>query len=138
ERIVASAVAVRDALAAWPWAAEVLTTDGFIPRLGDRSLGVVETILDAAMACGCTPDRAVDLFRHLWYYTAGELLVRAHSRDRPPPPRPFFASLDETRMPRLAAIGDRWPQLAARDTYREGVEALVDGLLAAATPARPR
>jgi hypothetical protein len=33
-------------------------------------------------------------------------------------------------MPSLAAIGDRWPALAARDTYAAGVRAFVDGLLA--------
>jgi hypothetical protein len=33
-------------------------------------------------------------------------------------------------MPSLAAIGDRWPALAARNTYPDGVRAFVDGLLA--------
>jgi hypothetical protein len=40
-------------------------------------------------------------------------------------------------MPRLAAIGDQWPTLAARDTYRQGLRAFVDGLLAQTTAATP-
>jgi hypothetical protein len=33
-------------------------------------------------------------------------------------------------VPSLAAVGDRWPALAARNIYAEGVRAFVDGLLA--------
>ncbi|MFF5446200.1 hypothetical protein [Streptomyces sp. NPDC012888] len=32
-------------------------------------------------------------------------------------------------MPHLAAVGGRWGELAARDGYREGLRAFVDGLL---------
>jgi len=41
-----------------------------------------------------------------------------------------FANLDESRFPGLAVVGERWPELAARDTYRAGLRAFVDGLLA--------
>ncbi len=139
ERIVAAAIAIHESLAAWPWAAEILTVDGFLGRISDPALQVVETIVAGAIDCGCTPEQAVGLFRGIWYYTVGEILVRAHSahrRDRegqPPEHDAFFSRFDGAGLPRLAAIGDRWPELAARDTYSQSLRAFVDGLLAQAT-----
>lgn len=139
ERIVVAAIAMHDSLAGWPWAAEVLTTDGFLGRLGEAALWTVETIVAGAIDCGCTSERAAGVFRSIWYYTVGEILVRAHTasrdavRQRPTPRDPFFENLDATRMPRLAAIGNEWPTLAARDTYREALRAFVDGLLTQAS-----
>jgi AcrR family transcriptional regulator len=136
DRMVAAAVAIHDSLAAWPWAAEVLTADGFLGRLGGSALDMVETIVAGAVDEGCTPEQAVDVFRSIWYYTVGEILVRAHSPrregdDEQPARRDtFFRSLDPARQPHLAAVGDRWPALAARDTYSRALRALVDGLLA--------
>jgi AcrR family transcriptional regulator len=135
DRIVAAATALHDGLAAWPWAAEVLTADGFVGLLGEPALELVETIVAGAVDCGCTPARAVDLFRGIWYYTVGEILVRSHSdRRRPGDDRPRysdidFGSFDATRLPHLAAIGEQWPALAARDTYPEGLRAFVGGFL---------
>lgn len=144
DRIVAAATAIHDSLAAWPWAAEILTADGFLGRLGEPALRVVETIVAGAVDYGCTPAQAVDVFRSVWYYTVGEILVRARSEhrralsERPADRDTFFSSdVDMSRMPRLAAIGDQWPALAARDTYPQALEAFVDGLLAQATSAAP-
>ena len=135
-RIVGAATALHGALTDWPWATEVLTADGFIALLGDPALWTVETIVDGAIAGGCDSEQAVMLFRSIWYYTVGEILVRAHSSrargtvpDRPPRDG-FFGNLDAERLPRLTALGDRWPLIAARDTYRQGLQALVDGYLA--------
>lgn len=137
ERIVEAMVAVHDTLAAWPWTAEVLTVDGFLARLGDPALRMVEAVLAAAVELGCTQEQAVTVFRTAWYYTAGELLVRTRSRDRSEDPAQREARFRETfadpRMPQLAAIGERWPELATQDTFRPGLIALVDGLLAQAT-----
>jgi AcrR family transcriptional regulator len=143
EHVIAAATAMHDALAAWPWAAEVLTTDGFIGRLSDPALWMVEEIMAGAVDYGCTPEQAVDVFRTIWYYTVGEVLVRAHSR-RPGEGRQrgefVFTgaaginlergSLAESQQPHLAAVGEQWPALAARDIYPEGLRALVNGLLA--------
>lgn len=143
ERIIVAATALHDALAAWPWAAEVVTTDGFVGLLDESAVWMVEAIVAGAIDHGCTPLQAVDLFRSIWYYTAGEILVRAHSAGRraddalPAHPDGFFGRLDPSRMPRLTAIGDQWPTLAARDTYPKGLRAFVDGLLAHATSATP-
>jgi AcrR family transcriptional regulator len=136
ERIVEAMVAIHDSLAAWPWTAEVLTVDGFLARLGDPALRMVEAVLAGAVELGCTQEQAVTVFRTAWYYTAGELLVRARSRDRGEDlahrQARFRETFDDPRMPQLAAVGDRWPELASRDTFRPGLTALVDGLLAQA------
>ncbi len=143
DRILVATTALHDALAAWPWAAEILTADGFVGLLGESALSMVETIVAGAIDHGCTPVQAVDVFRSIWYYTVGEILVRAHSARRPagggrPPRRDgFFGSIDASRLPRLAALGDQWPALAARDTYPRALQAFVDGLLAQAASATP-
>lgn len=143
DRIVAAATAMHDALAAWPWAAEILTVDGFVGLLDESALWMVEAIVSGAGDRGCTPARAVEIFRSIWYYTVGEILVRAHSvrrraeDERAPTRERSFGSLDATRVPCLAAIGDEWAALAARDTYLQGLRAFVDGLLAQVTSPHP-
>jgi AcrR family transcriptional regulator len=143
DRIVVAATAIHDALAAWPWTAEVVTTDGFLSRVGESALWMVEAIVAAAVEAGCTDEQAVSLFRSIWYYTVGEILVRAHSgRRRPDDGRPgdrdtIFSRPDPSRQPHLAAIGERWAALAARDTYPEGLRGLVDGMLAHAARDTP-
>jgi AcrR family transcriptional regulator len=139
ERVVAAAIALHETLAAWPWAVEVLTTDGFVGLLAEPALLTVETIVAGAIDAGCTPEQAVEVFRSLWYYTVGEILVRAHSAPARAngTPRPsageFLGHVDASRLPRLAALGSQWPVVAARDTYAWGLGAFVDGLLAHVT-----
>lgn len=135
DRIVTATVAIHDGLAAWPWTAEVLTVDGFIARLNESALWFVETILAGAVDHGCTPQQAVLVFRNIWYYTAGEILVRARTKDQATQPDldAFFSRLDESHLPHLAAVADQWDGLTAPDTFALGIEAVVDGLLAQAT-----
>jgi AcrR family transcriptional regulator len=131
DRIVTAATAMHDALASWPWAAEVLTTDGFVGLLDESALWMVETIVAGADDHGCTPEQAVTLFRSIWYYTVGEILVRAHSARLSDEDRPTYReAFDASQVPHLAAIGDQWHALAVRDTYPRGLRTLVDGLLA--------
>lgn len=143
ERIIAAAAAIHDSLTAWPWAAEILTADGFLGRLGAPALEMVEAVLSGAVEHGCTHEQAVGVFRSVWYYTVGEILVRARterrrgSGARPPADHAaFFEGIDASRLPRLASVADQWPVLAARDTYLEGLRAFVDGLLAQAASNR--
>ena len=148
DRIVAAAAALHESLAAWPWAAEILTADGFVGLLGEPALWTVEAVVGGAVDAGCTHEQGVEVFRSLWYYTVGEILVRAHSaRARQggahrAPAGGFFGQVDPSRLPHLAAVGDRWPTIAARDTYPWGLRAFVDGLITHATsgagaPPRP-
>ncbi|WP_210415888.1 TetR/AcrR family transcriptional regulator [Humibacter ginsenosidimutans] len=144
DRIVVAAATMHDVLASWSWAAEVLTSDGFVGVLGESSLWSVDVIVGAALDHGCTQADAVAVFRSIWYYTVGEILVRARTAQHAPgtgrqspdtAPSPdrdrFLADVDPTWLPHLAAIGHQWPALAGRDTYLQGLRALVDGLLTA-------
>ncbi|GAA1658098.1 TetR/AcrR family transcriptional regulator [Fodinicola feengrottensis] len=131
ERIIVATTVMHDSLGDWPQAVEILTADDL---LGESALWMVETIVGGAVDCGCTPEQAVELYRNLWYFTVGEILVRAHSKQRANDDRPryrdtVFQSLDESRFPHLAAVGNRWPSLASRDTFPHGLRAFVDGLL---------
>ncbi|MGW5570397.1 TetR/AcrR family transcriptional regulator [Nocardia thailandica] len=128
-RIVAVALAMHAALAEVPWIVEVLTGDDLLSR---SALWYTEAIVDAATACGADADEAVYVYRTIWYYTAGELLVRAAAtrrgtgrvtlRDK------VFSDIDAEALPRLAALGESYVTLAARDTYERGLRALVTGL----------
>ncbi|MER5425798.1 TetR/AcrR family transcriptional regulator [Streptosporangium roseum] len=140
ERIVAAAIAMRGALIGVPWIVEVLRADDL---MSVHALWYPETIIDAAVRAGLTPEAAVDLYRIIWHYTAGEITARAAATRRRKDGRPtyrgqVFANLDATRLPRLAALGEHWEELTTRDTYDKGVRAIVDGLLTPVPPdARP-
>ncbi|MET7279826.1 TetR/AcrR family transcriptional regulator [Kribbella sp. NPDC005582] len=137
DRIVAAATFLHDAFATWPWAVEVLTADGFVGLLDDAALWPVEAIVAAAIDAGCTQQQAVVAFRSIWYYTVGEILVRARSPHRPVTGAElhfdFPANLDPAQTPHLTAIGADWKTYAAADTYPHGLRALVNGLLPSAT-----
>ncbi|MET8752302.1 TetR/AcrR family transcriptional regulator [Streptomyces sp. NPDC004667] len=133
ERVVVAAVAVHGALAACPWIVEVLTADDLMSA---SALWFVEQIVDGLVACGLSPERAVHGYRAIWYYTAGEIVVRASAQrrrtddDRTTHRERVFADLAPDELPRLAELAERWAPLTAEDTYRDGLDALVDGLLA--------
>ncbi|MFG3441939.1 TetR/AcrR family transcriptional regulator C-terminal domain-containing protein [Nonomuraea sp. NPDC047897] len=139
EHVVAAAVAMRDALAGVPWIVEVLRADDL---MSVHALWYPETIIDAAVRAGLTPEAAVDLYRIIWHYTAGEIAARAAAARQRADGRAtyrsrVFADLDAAELPHLAALGERWEELTARDTYDKGVRAIVRGLLAG-PPAAPR
>ncbi|MEU8892670.1 TetR/AcrR family transcriptional regulator [Streptomyces sp. NPDC048442] len=137
ERIVTAATALRDALAAWPWAAEVLSADGFVGLLDESAMWMVEAVVAGAEGSGCTVEQSIDVFRNIWFYTVGEVLVRARSARRQAAGEPFAYrdDLDTSQVPHLAAIGTRWGPQVARDIYPVGLRAFVDALLAEAASA---
>ncbi|MFI1717592.1 TetR/AcrR family transcriptional regulator [Streptomyces litmocidini] len=132
ERVVVAAAAIHEALVACPWIVEVLTADDL---MSTTALWFVEQIVDGLAACGLSPDRAVHGYRAIWYYTAGEIVVRTTAArrragdDRTTYRERAFAELDPHELPRLAQVADRWAPLTAEDTYLDGLRALVDGLL---------
>ncbi len=131
-RILAAAVAIRDTLAALPWATEVLATDGFLARLGGRAVQMVEAIVATAIAAGASQEDAVALFRNIWYLTVGEIQVRARTDSRPEARdarASRFADLDAEATPALASIGEQWVAWAAHDTYADGVASIIAGTL---------
>ncbi|MFF4036889.1 TetR/AcrR family transcriptional regulator [Streptomyces sp. NPDC001816] len=131
ERIIVAAEAIHGVLAACPWIVTVLTADDLLSK---TALWFVEQIVDGLVDCGLTPDQAVHGYRAIWYYTAGEIMVRAAAArrraddDRPIYRESVFADLDPDEVPRLAQVADRWEALTAQDTYSDGLRALVDGL----------
>ncbi len=132
ERVLVAATAIHDTLAAAPWATEILIADDLV---GDDALWAVEAIVAAGIECGLSPIAAADLYRSIWYFTAGEILVRSHSarraaeQNRPNYRDAVFEGLDADRLPTLASLAGQWPQITRRDTYRAGLRALVDGLI---------
>ncbi|MBP0455868.1 TetR/AcrR family transcriptional regulator [Kitasatospora sp. RG8] len=137
-RITNAATAIHDTLAAWPFAAQAITTDGFITRLGDNALTLIETIITAATETGQTPQQAVHTFRTIWYYTVGEILVRVrahHTHHNNPAPTPkAFPNLDPAQHPYLTSLAPQWPTLAWQNTYHQTLPALVNTLLTHPTP----
>ncbi|MFE6055928.1 TetR/AcrR family transcriptional regulator [Kitasatospora sp. NPDC056446] len=135
ERVVAAATAIHRALAPCPWIVEVLTADDL---MSTHALWFVEQIVDGLVGCGLPLDRAVQGYRAIWYYTAGEIVVRVTAArrrsgdDRPTYREQVFAGLDPEALPRLAEAAGHWDRLTAEDTYGDGLRALVDGLLGTA------
>ncbi|MBF6139262.1 TetR family transcriptional regulator [Nocardia farcinica] len=130
ERIIVAATAMHEVLSARPWIVEVLTRGDLF---GISALWVAETIVDAACAYGLAPADAVGVYRTIWHYTAGEIIVRTGSARRAAEGRPtfreqVFADLDPDVYPRLAEWGPRFVTLPD-STYATGLPALVDGLL---------
>lgn len=131
ERVVAMAAAIREALAACPWIVEVLTADDL---MATSALWFVDQILAGLDELGLSPERAVHGYRAIWYYTAGEIIVRSAAArrragdDRPTYRERVFAELDGAELPRLAEVAGHWGPLTERDTYLDGLRALVDGL----------
>ncbi|MEO3800218.1 TetR/AcrR family transcriptional regulator C-terminal domain-containing protein [Nonomuraea sp. B1E8] len=108
-------------------------------HLGQLGVLVAEVRWSPSSA-GLTIEQAMDAYRIIWHYTAGEIAARAAAakrredgsmtyRDR------VFAELDAREYARLSEVGRRWAGLTARDTYEQGLRALVRGLLPAKTVA---
>ncbi len=131
ERVVAAAMAMHEAVSGCPWAVDVLRADDL---MSVGALWYPERIVDAAVRAGLTMEEAVDAYRIIWHYTAGEIGGRAAARRRREEGRPthrerVFAELDAEEFPRLSQVAARWEELTVRDTYGKGVRALVHGLL---------
>ncbi|MGW8380606.1 TetR/AcrR family transcriptional regulator [Streptomyces sp. ODS28] len=135
KRIVAAGQLLHDVLAECPWIVEVLASDDL---MAVSALWIVEAVVDAAIECGLTPEEAVDAYRVIWYFTVGELMTRVTRERRqadaeqPSHRDRAFAELSPESYPRLAALSEKWPELTGRDTFRQGLEAMVDGLVARA------
>ncbi|MEU3914336.1 helix-turn-helix domain-containing protein [Streptomyces sp. NPDC029721] len=133
ERMIAAGQLLHSVLADCPWIVEVLASDDL---MAISALWMVEVMVDAAIACGLTPEQAVDAYRTVWYYTVGELMIRVSRErrqgesDQPSHRDQAFARLSSEDYPRLASLAGQWAGLTARDTHRQGLEAVVNGLIA--------
>ncbi|MEU7036098.1 TetR/AcrR family transcriptional regulator C-terminal domain-containing protein [Streptomyces sp. NPDC046237] len=131
ERLLAGARSLHEMLASCPWAVDAMTPDD---RVSTPTRRIVESMIDAAVACGLNHAKALYAYRVIWYYTLGELLVR-FSRERArrqggtTPWERAMLSLDPDAYPLLAGLGGRLTETAGTGHYQRGLEAVVDGLL---------
>ncbi|WP_278263924.1 TetR family transcriptional regulator [Nocardia sp. AG03] len=137
ERLTAVALLLYELLAERAWIVEVLTSgDLFAPA----ALWFVDEMIGAAVAAGCTPEQGVAVYRAIWSYIVGSLIIQVNTaRRRERSGAPVYddaavAELATDTYPHIAAVADRWTELGARDTHRAAMPAIVDGLLAAAVP----
>ncbi|WP_197321928.1 TetR/AcrR family transcriptional regulator [Saccharomonospora sp. NB11] len=136
ERLVAAAILLHELLSEHLWIVDVLTGDDLI---GPSALWIVEEMIDAAVEAGCTLDEAFHVYRAIWYYIVGDLIIRLNRTRRrarsttPVHQNEVVANLTAGTHPRLAALADRWEDLNARDTHRWGLRAVVAGLLQSET-----
>ncbi|MEV0649571.1 helix-turn-helix domain-containing protein [Phytomonospora sp. NPDC050363] len=132
ERLLAVAFTLYEVLAERLWIVEVLAAD---PLVVPSAMPMVELMMAAAVAHGRTPEQAVDVYRTIWYYIVGSLVMLANrerrkARDGTPLDRTeALGRLDAGELPTVAAVAGRWSELTNRDTHREGLRALVNGLL---------
>lgn len=140
ERLVTSSQLLYDMLADCPFLGEILSSDDLLTA---SNLWIIEAMLEAAVECGFEPAQAVGVYRVIWHYTAGELMVRhTHARrlaqlGQTPYRERAFADMEPTGLPRLHALADRWTELTARNTHREGLEGIVRGFLHGVEPPAP-
>jgi AcrR family transcriptional regulator len=133
DHFIKAAQLLYDILADCPWIVEVLASDDL---MAVSALWIVENIIDGAVRCGMTAEQAVYAYRVIWYYTAGELMLRVAREQRYARPdagahrEKVFAGLDAVQFPRLSSLSAQWPALTSRDMHRPGLMAIVDGLLA--------
>ncbi|MFI9504646.1 TetR/AcrR family transcriptional regulator [Nocardia sp. NPDC052566] len=136
ERLFEAACTLYEGLSERLWIIEVLASDAHIVP---TAMPMVEVVMAAAVSCGCTPEQAVDVYRSMWYYIVGSLVIRANQErskaraEGPLAKDDALAHLGSADLPTIAAIADRWTELTTRDTHRAGLAALVNGLL----PPRP-
>ncbi|WBB53401.1 TetR/AcrR family transcriptional regulator [Verrucosispora sp. WMMD573] len=140
ERLIAASVLLYDLLAERPWIVEVLTSDSLI---GPSALWIVEEMLDAAIDYGHSADEAHHVYRTIWSYIVGNLIIqvassRRRARAGTAHQDEVIARLSADTHPRLATIADRWAELNARKTYRQALAAIIDGLLPAHSSMKPQ
>jgi AcrR family transcriptional regulator len=133
ERLATASILLYELLAERPWIIEVLTGDDLI---APSALWIVEVMVAAAVDYGYSADEAVYVYRTIWFYIVGNLIVRVTSNRRRARTGTVHqdevvARLTTATHPRLAEVAGRWPELNARDTHRQALTAIVSGLLPA-------
>ncbi|BCJ61654.1 TetR/AcrR family transcriptional regulator [Micromonospora endophytica] len=137
ERLVAASILLYDLLAERPWIVEVLTGDDLI---APSALWIVEVMIEAAVAHGNTVEEAVFIYRTIWFYIVGNLIIRVTSTRRRTRTGTVHqdevvARLTPDTHPRLVEVAGRWAELNTRQTHRQGLTAIVNGLMPARRPA---
>jgi AcrR family transcriptional regulator len=122
--------AMHDGLAERDWVVDVLAQGD---KIAPSILWLVEEIVAALVACGCSEEEAADGYRAIWQFTVGELIIRRGiSRTAALGRIPFvvqvLTGVDAGRLPTLAALAPYWVPARTKDSYDIGLTALLDGL----------
>ncbi|PZG47351.1 TetR family transcriptional regulator [Spongiactinospora gelatinilytica] len=132
DRLVAVATTLYELLAERVWIVEVLTGDDFT---APSALWFVDEMIGAAIDNGHTPEQAVYIYRTIWFYIVGDLIIRVNGERRrartagSTPENNVIAGVESGTHPHLARVAARWSELNARDTHRQALTAIIDGLL---------
>ncbi|MDX2295527.1 TetR/AcrR family transcriptional regulator [Streptomyces roseofulvus] len=132
ERLIAVSIMLYELLADRLWIVQVVAGGDLI---APSALWFVEEMIGAIVDCGHTLEDAVYVYRTIWFTIVGDLIIRANGNQRrgratgPTYEDQVVAGLVSGTHPRLAAVADRWAELNGRDTHREGLTAVIDGLL---------
>ncbi len=122
--------AMRDGLAEHDWIVEVLAQGDLI---APSILWLIEEIVAALMACGCSEREAAEGYRAIWQFTVGELMVtrgvrRTAALGRMPFVIGVLTSVDPAELPALSSLAPLCAQARESDSYDRGLDALLDGL----------
>lgn len=132
ERLIAVSFMLYELLADRVWIVQVLSNNDLV---APSALWFVEEMIGATVDYGHTPERAVFIYRTIWYSIVGDLMIRVNGERRrgratgPTHEDQVVAGLTSGTHPHLAAVADQWAELNARDTHRQGLTAIIDGLL---------
>ncbi|MFD8933882.1 TetR/AcrR family transcriptional regulator [Streptomyces sp. NPDC059578] len=133
ERLVAVSLMLYELLADQLWIVQVLASDDVV---APSALWFVEEMIGAAVEeYGHTPEHAVFVYRTIWFSIVGGLIIRVNGKRRrgrstgPTYEDQVVTGLTSDTHPQLAAVAGHWAELNARDTHRQGLTAVIDGLL---------
>src|SRR3954451_1614063 len=119
-------------LAEHSWVPEVLARRRM---MAPSVLDAIEEIHAALRDAGLSLEAAVRAYRLMWDFTLGSLLVRAGaSSEGPSQQQALRGAPDPERYPTLAAAAAEWTAAHDRDRYHDDLAALIDALVADATP----
>jgi AcrR family transcriptional regulator len=136
ERLIAFWRFLHDGLAANPWVVTALVESDAVAV---SVLPTIDAILEASIACGLTLESSATLYRLVWQYTVGELILQESAEGRTTvktsPVLRTIASEAPPRLPHLASAAPYWQALRTRSIYVDGLTALIDGFLQRSRPA---
>ncbi|MEU6003251.1 TetR/AcrR family transcriptional regulator [Streptomyces sp. NPDC047197] len=132
ERLITVSILLYELLSDRLWIVQVLTGADLV---APSALWFVEEMIGAAVDYGHTPEQAVYIYRTIWFSIVGDLVIRVNGERRrgkttgPSHEDEVVAGLTSGTHPYLATVAGRWAELNARDTHRQGLTAIIDGLL---------
>ncbi len=131
KRLMALWTFLHDGLARWPWVVHALVRSDTVAT---NVLPEIEAILAASVAAGLSVEAAAQLYRVVWQYTVGELMVQQSAAGRTTPQTSTVLRQMKTappRFPLVAKAAPHWAALRTRSLYHLGLSALVDAALSA-------